>query len=68
MKASLLSKLQRIYTFENLEEDFKNFISSEDYKTCVKVEEKIITWYLLTMNIFVPFFYMVRLLILCHFT
>ena len=60
VKDNLPSKLLRIRTFGKMKlEDFKDLISSVDYKMCESKMDKNPTWYPLTLDVFVKFLYKV---------
>jgi hypothetical protein len=63
---NLPAKLLRIQTFGKMKlEEFKDRISSADYKTCEFKMDKNPTWYPLTLDVFVKFLYKVIFLSLC---
>jgi hypothetical protein len=61
VKDNLPAKLLRIRTFGKMKlEEFKDLISSGDYKMCESKMEKYPTWYPLTLDVFVKFLYKVN--------
>jgi hypothetical protein len=63
---NLPAKLLRIQTFGKMKlEEFKDRISSADYKTCESKMDKNPTWYPLTLDVFVKFLYKLIFLSLC---
>jgi hypothetical protein len=62
IKDNLPAKLLRIRTFGKMKlEEFKDLISPQDYKTCEAKMLKNLTWYPLTLDIFMKFLYKVIL-------
>jgi hypothetical protein len=62
VKDNLPAKLLRIRTFGKMKlEEFKDLMSSQDYKTCEAKLLKTPIWYPLTLDIFVKFLYKVIL-------
>ena len=60
VKDNLPAKLLRIRTFGKMKlEEFKDLISSADYKMCESKMDKNPTWYPLTLDVFVKFLYKV---------
>ena len=69
MKASLPSRLQRIWTFGGLPlEEYTKLISAEDIKICETEKSKHETWYSLMLDIFVAFLYKVSIKSLSSFS
>ena len=69
MKASLPSRLQRIWTSGSLPlEEYTKLISVEDKKICETEKSKHETWYSLTLDIFVAFLYKVSIKSLSSFS
>ena len=60
VKANIPAKLLQICTFGRLELlTFKDLISPADYKACKKTKESRPSWYNLTADVFIEFFYKV---------
>ena len=68
VKDNLLAKLLRIRTFAKMKlEQFKDLISSPNYKMCESKMDKNPTWYPLTLDVFLKFLYKVIFFIYIYF-
>ena len=60
VKVSLPAKLQRIRYYGGLKlEDFKDLLTSTEFKICAKVRQSRSAWFLLTIDVFISFLYRV---------
>lgn len=60
VKNSLTAKLQRIRYYGGLKlEDYKDLLTVEEYRTCLKVKKAKPTWFPLTIDVFISFLYRV---------
>ena len=63
VKSNLTSLLQRIRMFGSLElKDFKPLLTKKEFKACLESKMLKTTWYPMTMDVFISFFFRVRYL------